>query len=410
MKKFIVNPVKGFKDIYGKNSIIIEKIIAIATEKVKKFGCISLQTPIIEREELFVKSLGNTTDIITKEIFRIVDDEKLILRPEQTSSVIRWAIKNRWDLTGQPRVYSYGPMFRHENPQKGRWRQFQQFNVEFINNKNPISNGEILLLTYEIMESIKKEFSLKTNFILKINTIGTFEDRQKYCQYLQDYIIGNNNFSSEAQTKAVNNPLRVLDSKNSSDIQQLSSLKSIMEFINENSKNQWRQLLKLLETWNIPYQWDPYLVRGLDYYNDLVFEWIVDDNITKSTVLAGGRYDGLAFYLTEKYHLPSVGFALGIDRITDYIADFVEINENIIPLINIDASDDYVLIVAQYFRNKGEKIQILNYKKLQDNLKFIDNNNIYSKKVIIVGITEQNNNQYILKDLNQGQQWIKTME
>jgi histidyl-tRNA synthetase len=406
MTKFIADPIKGFKDISGKNAIIIEKIIKISEDICKKYGCQPLQTPIVEKEELFVKSLGNTTDIVTKEIFRIVSDEKLILRPEQTSSVIRWAIKNRYDLTGQPRVYSYGPMFRHENPQKGRWRQFSQFNVEFINNKNFISDGEILLLTNEIMENIKKALGLKDTFILKINTIGSPEDRKNYSEYLQKNIINNPNFSQEAQDKAKNNPLRVLDTKKAEDLQQLSSLKPITDFLNEESKKQWETLLILLDKWGVGYQWDPYLVRGLDYYNDLVFEWIFnDDKILKGAVLAGGRYDGLAYYLTDKYQLPSVGFALGIDRLTDYIGELVnlEVEDMIIPLVNLDASDGYCLQVAQYLRSQNYNIQILNYKKLQDNLKFIDNNGDYNgEQVIIVGATEEQSNKYIVKNLSTG--------
>jgi histidyl-tRNA synthetase len=407
-KLFMADPVKGFKDIQGPMAFVMEKIVEIATNIGKKYGLGPINTPIVERENLFVKSLGNTTDIVTKEIFRIVGDDNLILRPEQTSSIIRWAIKTRMDLTGQPRLYSYGPMFRHENPQKGRWRQFHQFNVEFINNKSIISDVELIMMTNDIVKKVSEQFQLDASkFVLKINWIGTIEERQEYSSYLQK-AIQEGSFSPEAKEKAKSNPLRVLDTKNPDDLNKLVTLKTIEDFFKEDSANQWNQLKKLLDDHGVGYQWDPYLVRGLDYYNNLVFEWVVDgDEITKTAVIAGGRYDYLAYQLTEKYNLSCVGFAIGVDRWTSYILDGCSMETKTITAVcNIDASDSYVVKVANQLRSILN-VQVLNPRKLSDHFNFIDNNGSYGNKVVILGSLEEEEGSILIKDLEtKGQQKI----
>jgi histidyl-tRNA synthetase len=410
INKFIVDPVKGFRDTHGLMAYIMETMIKKAIEISQKYGIQPIYTPIIERESLFVKSLGNESDIVGKEIFRIISEDRLILRPEQTSSIIRWASKNRIDLKGQTRVYSYGPMFRHENPQKGRWRQFYQFNVEFINSKNTIQDAEMILMTKDFFDAMTTMFNLPQHlFTLKINWIGTKENRKVYCQYLQENILNNPQFSPEAQIKAKTNPIRVLDTKNPEDIFLLKQLKPIEDFLDENSLSQWNHLRNLLDTMAVPYEWDSFLVRGLDYYNDLVLEWVInDDAFTKSAVLAGGRYDALAYFLTNKYHIPSIGFAIGLDRLADYIAPLItQQASTVIGICNMDASDGYVLKVAQKLR-KSLNVEILNQKKLSDNLKYIDNNqDIFSNKVVVIGSLEEDQHSIIIKDLNsQSQQNI----
>ena len=402
INKFIMDPVKGFRDTDGLMANLMETMIQMAIKVSQKYGIQPIYTPFMERESLFVKSLGNESDIVSKEIFRVVSDDRLILRPEQTSSIIRWAAKNRIDLKGQTRVYSYGPMFRHENPQKGRWRQFYQFNVEFINSKNTIQDVEMLLMTKEFFDELKAKFQLPDDlFILKLNWIGTKENRAAYCQYLQDNIIDNPAFSEEARIKAKTNPIRVLDTKNPQDLVLLQQLKPIQDFLGEESLNKWNNLRKLLDENGVAYEWDNFLVRGLDYYNDLVLEWVInDDAFTKSAVLAGGRYDSLAFFLTQKYDIPAVGFAIGLDRLADYIAPLIKnFSNKVVAICNMDASDSYVIQVANKLR-KYVHVEILNQRKLSDNLKYVDNNqDMFSNQVIVLGSLEEGEGAIIIKDL-----------
>jgi histidyl-tRNA synthetase len=409
------DPVKGFKDVVGNTAVKIEIIIDLAKQIAKKYAAEPIHTPIVEGEWLFVKGVGNTTDIVTKEIFRLQNSREeqkkeqnnLILRPEQTSSIMRFALKNRLDLGGTRRFFSYGPMFRHENPQKGRWRQFNQFSLEFFKDSY-WCDFDILKCSHDIIGAIEEYFSLpQDQFILKINSIGTFEERERYCHYLKEEIQKPHyNFTEKSKDKAISNALRVLDSKDPQDIQSLNQLLTIHDFFSPSSQEQFQKILDLMGLLGIKYVVDPYLVRGLDYYNGLVFEWEINHpNISKSTILGGGRYDYLASKLSGgKINLAAVGFSLGVDRIVDYIEEYCSspaINkEKIIAIVNIDASMAYCINVLNTVREKKSAVILGEYNNLGKTLGYIGKNlDKYNNKVIILGSTEENQQMITLKNL-----------
>ena len=428
--KYSLDPVKGFKDIQGSSAFHRELIIDLAREIARKYGAEPIQTPIVEKEWLFVKGVGDTTDIVTKEIFRLQNhkdqEEKdnfneqhitnLVLRPEQTSSIMRFALKNRLDLQGTRRFLSYGPMFRHENPQKGRWRQFTQFSVEFFKDSY-WADCDVLQCSSQIIQAISQYFSMKKDeFILKINFIGSFTEREKYCLYLQQEIEkSTHNFTEKAKTKALSNPLRVLDSKDPQDISALSNLRTIREFLDQKSIDEFQKILGLLLHLNIPHIVDPYLVRGLDYYNGLVFEWEINNPcVCKSTILGGGRYDYLSSKLSgNKINLPAVGFSLGVDRIIDYIEEYyslsIEEKKKMIPICNIDASPSYCIKVMNLIRMEYAAMIIGIPNNISKNLTYIGKNMArYQSRAIILGSKEENENlvtiKYLFTDIEEHKQ------
>jgi len=306
----MIEQVKGTQNISGDNAIKYLYIQNLFNNKFSDYGYQYIQTPLLEYKELFDKSIGESSEIVTKQMYELVDKggRELVLRPEGTSSIVRYHAEFNKDLT---KKYSYfGSMFRYENPQKNRYREFNQAGVEIVG----------LIDTYSDFQIINDSFNFINELIpgtkLNINTIGSISDREQYIKVLYEYFHKNTDkLSKDSIDKLENNTLRILDSNNPDDSDVIRNAPNISEYINDNSKNNFYSLLEILNNADIEYQIDNSLVRGLDYYNDLTFEFITPENIV---VGGGGRYDNLAEILSlGKFN--GVGVAFGVERIMNSI-------------------------------------------------------------------------------------------
>ena len=311
-------PVKGTHDIFGlemdKYNFIIDKFYKISA----KFNFQSIQTPIIENQELFSRSVGEDTDIVSKEMYSFVDkgDTKICLRPEATSSLARFAASNY--QSGQMKLSTHGPMFRRERPQKGRYRQFHQINIENIGEKSSYIDFEIIL----IASTILKELGLEADqYKLLINSLGSPEDQINYSKILSGYLNQYKKKLSETSiTRLERNPLRILDSKDESDKEILLNAPKINDYLSKESQNFFNDIKLMLADNNILFKEDEKLVRGLDYYTHTAFEFQTNEEKRQNAILAGGRYDKLINMISSR-DISGIGWAAGIERLSDLLSN-----------------------------------------------------------------------------------------
>jgi len=307
-----ITKVKGIYDILGKEAEIFSLIEETFFKLTKHFGYKRVFLPILEKEELFVRSVGDTTDIVEKEMYTFLDKgkRKVALRPEGTAGAVRAYIENQVFLSESYTKWSYfGEMFRYENPQAGRRRQFYQAGCEYFNAPSPLADGEVIYLAYRILKE------LNVNAKLYINSIGCDKCRPSYKTLLVDYLKSKEDkLCPDCQKRLKRNPLRILDCKNSACKDVISKAPNILEYLCKDCKFHFEQLKEILDILKVPYKIDPFLVRGLDYYTKTVFEFKVDFLGAQNTVLAGGRYDKLIKELGGP-DIPALGFAMGVDRV-----------------------------------------------------------------------------------------------
>ena len=319
MKK--IQAIRGMNDILPDYSFKWEWLEDEVRTHLKQFGYQNLRTPILESTDLFVRSIGEVTDIVEKEMYTFLDGlngESLTLRPEGTASSVRAAIEHNMTYNGPRRVYYFGPMFRHERPQKGRFRQFHQIGVEAFGFEGPDVDAEHCLMASELW----KAFGLDSaNIKLEINSLGSLEDRKKYKESLVLFLQERRHLLDEDSVRRIDkNPLRILDSKNKATQEVIASAPKLLDSLSAESLSKYERFKKILSNNGINFEENPNLVRGLDYYNDVVYEWKTDRLGSQGTICAGGRYDGLAEQIGGK-RIPSCGFALGVERLLDLIEE-----------------------------------------------------------------------------------------
>lgn len=305
----------------------------------KEYGYQEIRTPIYEKTELFQRGVGETSDIVTKEMFTFEDKggRSLTLRPEATASTMRSFVENRLANLGTVHKFYYmGPMFRHERPQSGRYRQFHQFGVEAIGSSVPEQDAEVIDLLYQLYHRL----GLK-NLKVHINSVGDGESRLRFKEALLDYLKPHMaELSEESRERLKKNPLRILDSKDPKDKAIVAQAPSILQSLSESAQKHFQQVCKALDSIPIPYVIDDKIVRGLDYYNHTVFEVITEDLGAQNAVGAGGRYDGLIAQF-EGPDLPGVGFATGLERLIQVL-----LSQNISPSLE-PFSSIYFIPLAQ---------------------------------------------------------------
>ena len=319
---------QNFKSIRGFNDQLPETVkkIQLLEQKISDLlntrGYQEIRTPVIEYQELFKRSVGNDSDIVSKEMYTIErdNDKRFTLRPEGTVGVARALFENGLTNTLQKLWYN-GYMFRAENPQKGRYRQFQQLGIEVYG----IADVNIEVEVINIINKLFTELSLSSAVTLEINTIGNSEDRSAYCKALLDYMVPYYNLLDESTIqKFERNPMRILDNKDEKIKAMVKNAPLITNYINEESANKFNYLKECLELLGIKYIVNPKLIRGLDYYNDTVFEWTSNLSESQGTVCAGGRYDGLMEQLGGR-KTPAFGCAIGIERLLLLIEEASEL-------------------------------------------------------------------------------------
>ena len=390
--------IRGMPDLYDEDVERISFVENICLETFKSFNFQEFRTPIVENKSLFQRSVGESSDIIQKEVYEFEDrnGELLCLRPEGTAGLVRALITNGLMNDEIKKFFYLGPMFRYERPQKGRKRQFFQAGAELIGEESTKSDVEIILLAKTILEK------LNINYKLEINYLGKKDSLNSYRTYLREYL---QNFKDELDEKVYarlqRNPIRAIDSKDDKIQKIFKKASDISEFLNNEEKESFKQTIESLKDLKIKFNFNKNLVRGLDYYTGTVFEFTVDGLGAQNAVIGGGRYDNLIKELGGR-DLPAIGFALGIDR----LAEIINITRRKKDIF-IGSVDDNSINFAQYIGNKlRENIRGLvveNYLGSANVKKQLKKANSQGFKfAIIVGQEEQNTNSFKLKNLLDG--------
>ncbi len=404
MKDTIQN-IKGTKDVLPKESYLWLYIENYIHNHFSKFGYQEIRTPSFENTDLFLRSIGQETDIVSKEMYSWIDQgkNKLTLRPEFTASVSRSYIQHQLSKQQKSHKFYYlGSSYRRERPQKGRFRQFKQFGIEAFGSEFPEQDAEIIAMAYLLYDSLNIK-----NLKLRINSIGSKEDRKIYIKKLRDYFSKfDNQLTTTSKKRLVNNPLRILDTKVDFEINLVKNAPKIIDFISLEDKEHFQKLLNILDNLNIPYLIDDYLVRGLDYYSRTVFEIQTDSLGSQNALCGGGRYD----YLVEELggpETPAIGFAAGLERLI--IAANLD-NQKVTarPDIYIIAINDEATIISLQIANqlRIKKNFIVINDTLQRSLKaqMKDANRLKVKYSIIIGDEELSKKQVSIKNMDTGNQ------
>jgi histidyl-tRNA synthetase len=309
----LIQPVKGMNDVLPDQAPWWNRLEAVADALFSSYGYRRVRLPVLERTELFSRSIGELTDIVSKEMFTFDDHgDSLTLRPEGTAGVVRAALSNGLLHNQQQKLWLSGPMFRREKPQKGRYRQFHQMSVEALGFAEPEIDAELIALSARLWRAL----GLKS-VRLELNTIGTADSRQKYKQVLVEHFSRHRELLDDDSLRRLErNPLRILDSKNERLRELIDAAPLLEDYLDDESRAHFDRVRTLLGAVGVEYTLNPRLVRGLDYYSRTVFEWLTDRLGAQSAVCSGGRYDGLVAQLGGR-DTPAVGWALGLERIVE---------------------------------------------------------------------------------------------
>ncbi len=398
-----LQPVKGTKDLLPVEYNVHNYIINVALKLGEIYGFRPLVPPIIEYVEIFDRTLGSSSDIVSKEMYVFTDKggRNVCLRPEFTASIMRAVITHGLQTYLPLRYFSFGPVFRYDNPQAGRQRQFHQINFEYIGSDNPFTDVEMIKLA----SSILTKLDLEEKVTLEINSLGCEQSRERYQVALIEYFSRyRKELSLDSQHRLIKNPLRILDSKDPYDQKICSSAPKISDYYTLQSANHFNKLLEYLELLEIKYAINTRLVRGLDYYCHTTFEYTTKLLGAQSAILAGGRYNGLFKQMGGNQHLPSFGFAGGIERLAlllNYTPTFTR-PVVIIP-IGKEENNKHAIILLQELRSNGIATIIDLYGKPSERLR--NANMVKASRVIFVGEKEVKSQNYTIKDLDNKEEY-----
>jgi len=346
-KQPLIQAIRGMHDILPETSPLWHKVEGIIKSVLDSYGYQEIRLPVVEKTELFKRSIGEVTDIVEKEMYTFDDrnGDSLTLRPEGTAGCLRACLEHGLLHNQVHRLWYMGPMFRHERPQKGRYRQFYQLGIETYGMAGPDIDAEIILLSHRLW----KKLGILPDLELQLNTLGTLAERQLYREKLVAYFNQHlDELDDDSLRRLETNPLRILDSKNPAMQSMLKNAPALMDSLGEDSLNHFNTLTGLLDELGVAYVTNPRLVRGLDYYGKTVFEWVTDKLGAQGTICAGGRYDGLIEQLGGKNNY-AIGFALGMER----LLALVEQQEDFRPDAGVDV---YVINVGEYAARFAMKV------------------------------------------------------
>lgn len=348
---------KGTQDILPADSAKWQYVENVARETFKKYNYGEIRTPMFEHYEVISRSVGDTTDIVTKEMYDFHDkgDRHITLRPEGTAPVVRSYVENKLfapEVQKPVKVYYIGSMFRYERPQAGRLREFHQLGVECFGSKNPATDVETIAMAYQLFNRL----GIK-DVTLHLNSLGNTESRLAYRQALIDYLTPlRESLSKDSQRRLDENPLRVLDSKEKEDKVAVENAPSILDYLDEESQTHFDEVRAMLDSLNIPYVIDTNMVRGLDYYNHTIFEFITTIDKSELTICAGGRYDGLVEYFGGP-ETAGFGFGLGLERL------LLVLDKQGIKLPVEESLDVYIAVLGSGANGKAlELVQSIRYQ------------------------------------------------
>ncbi len=352
-----VKAIRGMNDILPEETYKWEFFEQTVHEWLAAYGYRSIRTPIVEQTDLFVRSIGAVTDIVEKEMYTFVDhlnEDSLTLRPEGTASCVRAVLEHNLLYASPQRLCYSGPMFRHERPQKGRYRQFHQVGVEALGYAGPDIDAEHIVMCARLWSKLGI-----SSVRLEIGTLGSVESRAlhrtRLIKYFEQYL---DKLDADARRRLYSNPLRILDSKNPEMREIIAAAPRLIDDLDEDSLLHFETLQHILRKQNIDFEINPQLVRGLDYYNRTVFEWVTDKLGAQGTVCAGGRYDGLIAQIGGK-SAPACGFAMGVERLLALMLEYGSEITQPVPHVYIvyqgKAAGDIAWKAAEYLRDEGLK-------------------------------------------------------
>lgn len=395
----LLQSIRGMNDILPAETPLWSKAEKIIQRVIQQYGYQEIRFPIVEKTEVFKRSIGEVTDIVEKEMYTFLDrnGDSLSLRPEGTASCVRACLQQGL-LVNPQRLWYQGPMFRHERPQKGRYRQFHQIGLEAFGMSSPIIDAEIVLLTARVW----KELGLESVVQLTINSLGSAEARKRYREALVNFLMPYKaDLDEDSQRRLTSNPLRILDSKNPTTQDILREAPCINDCYDEASQRFWNELIELLDRHQITYRVNSRLVRGLDYYTHTVFEWVTDALGAQGTVCAGGRYDGLVELMGSK-PTPAVGCAFGMERLVLLYQNLqnLAVTANIYLVAVGQAAQHYAQLLAEKLRNALPSWSIVQHGEegsFKAQMKKADKSG--AEYAIILGENELSNQKIVLKSL-----------
>jgi histidyl-tRNA synthetase len=397
-----IEAIKATQDFFGEDKRRFDHVVARFEAMARRFAFAPVATPIFELTEVFARSLGETTDVVSKEMYTFEDrgGRSVTLRPEYTAGIARAYLSNGWQQHAPMKLYASGPMFRYEQPQKGRFRQFHQIDAEVLGAAEPQADAEIIALAALLLEDL----GLANKVVLNLNTLGDSESRIAYRAALVAYFTAHKaSLSKDSLERLSKNPLRILDSKDTTDQQIVADAPLIDHFLTAHAADFYKSVTGQLEAMGISYTRNPRLVRGLDYYSHTAFEFITTHLGSQGTVIGGGRYDGLMEQMGGP-HTPCVGFAGGIERLAMLI-DAPAPPPGAIAIVPMgEAAERAGLALAATLRRAGFAIE----QGFRGNMKkrMSKAADARAPAVIIIGEAELAQDAVMLKDMATGEQQL----
>lgn len=401
-----LQPVRGTRDILPEEMRRHRVVVDAARAVAARYGYHEMVTPVFEFTEVFKRTLGETSDVVTKEMytFSISDGEQVTLRPEATAGVARALISGGLSQSLPLKVFYTGPMFRHERPQKGRYRQFHQIDVELLGVAEPQADVEIIALGADILSTL----GLGEHTTLELNTLGDPESRKAYRAALVDYFSDHRDrLSADSQDRLVRNPLRILDSKDKGDRALIADAPLFGEYLNQQSKDFFAKVLEGLDLLGIRYTLNDRLVRGLDYYTHTAFEFTTTALGAQGTVLAGGRYDGLVETMGGP-SVPGIGWAAGVERLALLLAEAPQAPRPIAVVPVGDAAQPAAMKLTQDLRHAGFVVELGYSGNLKKRMQRA--NKMNARAALLLGEEELAAGSATLRDLDSGKQELVSLD
>jgi histidyl-tRNA synthetase len=395
-----LQPVRGTKDILGEDQRRHAHVIATARATAALYGFDEWTTPIFEDTAVFARTLGDTSDVVTKEMYTFVDrgGDSVTLRPENTAGICRALVSNGLTQSLPQKVFYAGPMFRYERPQKGRYRQFTQFGAELIGPAEPLADAEIIALGWDILNAL----GVAADVILELNTLGDAESRAAYRAALVAYFAAHREtLSADSLERLDKNPLRILDSKDEGDRALVAGAPTIAPYLTPDAARFYEGVQTNLARLGVPFTENPRIVRGLDYYSHTAFEFVTTALGAQGTVMAGGRYDGLVAQMGGP-HTPAVGWAAGAERLAMLLAATPAAPAPVALIPLGEAAEAAAPAILQTLRHAGLRAEMAYRGNLKRRMERA--NKISAHAAIIIGDDELSRGVAAVKNLGDGAQ------
>lgn len=418
----MIKAIKGFNDILPPQSAHWQRLESILADVMARYGYQQMRLPIVEQTDLFARAIGGATDIVEKEMYSFTDKSDpptpLTLRPEGTAGAVRAVIEHNMLRGDNPKLWYIGPMFRYERPQKGRYRQFHQLGVESFGSELPDADAELIAMTYSMWQQLGIDHELT----LQINSLGEIDERRAYREALVSYLTDKKSqLDEDSQRRLSSNPLRILDSKDAQTQALLNDAPALSDFLGEQSLAHFTKLQDYLTALGIRYEINPRLVRGLDYYNKTVFEWVTDKLGSQATVCAGGRYDGLIGQLKSMGQdkgkpvksEPAVGFAMGLERLLlliEAINPFEEVTAcEVFIAAHPDVYEQGLIFAEQLRRSRTDlRVKMASATSLKSQMKKADKSG--AKVTVIIAQQEVESGTISVKNMQTGEQTTQAQD